>query len=381
VRLIAQDGTRYLDFHAGIAVNALGHADPHLVKTLKDAADKVWHTSNVFTIPEQERLGQRLVDATFADSVFFTNSGAEAIECAIKTARHYFFARGETERYDIIAFHGSFHGRTLGTIAAAGNPHYVEGFGPPLAGFTHIKPNDIKLVEAAITDKTCAILIEPVQGEGGVTAMDVDYLRGLRALCDKHGMLLIFDEVQCGYGRTGKFFAYEWAGIEPDIMAVAKGIGGGFPLGACLAKGDVAKSMVPGTHGSTYGGNPLACTIGNAVLDRVLEPGFIDNVNKVGQRLRWHLQQLQQKHPDYVVELRGKGLLQGIKIKDSVVVRDFVARLRDDHQLLMQGAGDNVLRFLPPLIVTEADVEEAVGKISAAFAAIDAEAGKEHVTA
>jgi acetylornithine/N-succinyldiaminopimelate aminotransferase len=381
VRLFAQDGTRYLDFHAGIAVNALGHADPHLVKTLKDAAEKVWHTSNVFTIPESEKLAQRLVDNTFADSVFFTNSGAEAIECAIKTARHYFFAKGETERYDIIAFHGSFHGRTLGTIAAAGNPHYVEGFGPPLAGFTHIAPNDIKLVEAAITDKTCAILIEPVQGEGGVTAMDVEYLRGLRALCDKHGMLLIFDEVQCGYGRTGKFFAYEWAGIEPDIMAVAKGIGGGFPLGACLAKGEVAKSMIPGTHGSTYGGNPLACTIGNAVLDRVLEPGFIEHVNQMGQRLRWHLQQLQQKYPEYVVELRGKGLLAGIKIKDTVVVREFVARLRDDHQLLMQGAGDNVLRFLPPLIVTEADIEEAVTKIGAAFAAIDAETGKEHVTA
>ena len=381
VRLFAQDGTRYLDFHAGIAVNALGHADPHLVRTLKDAAEKVWHTSNVFTIPEQERLGQRLVDNTFADAVFFTNSGAEAIECAIKTARHYFFAKGETERYDIIAFHGSFHGRTLGTIAAAGNPHYVEGFGPPLAGFTHLKPNDIKLVEAAITSKTCAILIEPVQGEGGVTALDAEYLRGLRALCDKHGMLLIFDEVQCGYGRTGKFFAYEWTNIEPDIMAVAKGIGGGFPLGACLAKGEVAKSMVPGTHGSTYGGNPLACTIGNAVLDRVLEPGFIEHVNQMGQRLRWHLQQLQQRYPEYVVERRGKGLLAGIKLKDSVVVRDFVARLRDDHQLLMQGAGDNVLRFLPPLIVTEADIEEAVQKIGAAFAAIDAESGKEHVTA
>jgi len=381
VRLIAQDGTRYLDFHAGIAVNALGHSDPHLVKTMKEAAEKVWHTSNVFTIPEQERLGQRLVDATFAASVFFTNSGAEAIECAIKTARHHFFAKGEAERYEIIAFTGSFHGRTMATIAAAGNPHYIEGFGPPLEGFVHLKPNDIKLVEAAITPKTCAILIEPVQGEGGVTAMDTEYLRGLRALCDKHGMLLILDEVQCGYGRTGKFFAYEWAGIEPDIMAVAKGIGGGFPLGACLAKGDVAKSMVPGTHGSTYGGNPLACTIGNAVLDRVLAPGFIDNVDKMGRRLHWHLQQLQQKHPDAVLELRGKGLLAGIKLKDSIVVRDFVARLRDDHQLLMQGAGDNVLRFLPPLIVTEADIEEAVNKIADALSAIDVGESKEHVTA
>ena len=381
VRLIAQDGTRYLDFHSGIAVNALGYNDPHLVETMRSAADKVWHTSNVFTIPEQERLAQRLCDATFADSVFFTNSGAEALECAIKTARHSFFAKGEVERYEIIAFHGSFHGRTLGTIAAAGNPHYVEGFGPPLAGFTHIKPNDIRLVEAAITEKTCAILIEPVQGEGGATAMDIDYLRGLRALCDKHGMLLVFDEVQCGYARTDKFFAYEWAGIEPDIMAVAKGIGGGFPLGACLAKGEVAKSMVPGTHGSTYGGNPLACTIGNAVLDRILEPGFIEQVDRMGQRLRWHLQQLQQRYPHHVVELRGKGLLAGIKITDSIVVRQFVARLREDHQLLMQGAGDNVLRFLPPLIVTEADIEEAVQKISDAFAAIDAEGDKEHVTA
>jgi acetylornithine/N-succinyldiaminopimelate aminotransferase len=381
VRLISQDGTRYLDFHAGIAVNALGHSDPHLVKTMKEAAEKVWHVSNVFTIPEGERLAQRLVDHTFADSVFFTNSGAEAIECAIKTARHYFFAKGQADRYEIIAFTGSFHGRTLGTIAAAGNPHYVEGFGPPLEGFKHLKPNDLELVKAAITPRTCAILIEPVQGEGGVTAMSAEYMRGLRALCDQHDMLLILDEVQCGYGRTGKFFAHEWAGIEPDIMAVAKGIGGGFPLGACLAKGEVAKSMVPGTHGSTYGGNPLACTIGNAVLDRVMEPGFIDNVNKMGQRLSWHLQQLQQRFPNYVLELRGKGLLAGIKLPDSIVVRDFVGRLRDDHQMLTQGAGDNVLRLLPPLIVTEDDIKEAVDKIAAAFTAIDSENAKEHVTA
>ncbi|HVX71791.1 MAG: aspartate aminotransferase family protein [Devosia sp.] len=381
VRLISQDGTRYLDFHAGIAVNALGYADPHLVKTMKEAAEKVWHTSNVFTIPEQERLGQRLVEHTFADSVFFTNSGAEALECAIKTARHYFWAKGEVERYEIIAFTGSFHGRTLGTIAAAGNPHYVEGFGPPLEGFKHVKPGDLSLVEAAITPKTCGILIEPVQGEGGVTAMSAEFMRGLRALCDRHGMLLILDEVQCGYGRTGKFFAHEWSGIEPDIMAVAKGIGGGFPLGACLAKGEVAKSMVPGTHGSTYGGNPLACTIGNAVLDRIMEPGFIEHVNQMGQKLHWHLQQLQQRYPNYVLELRGKGLLAGIKLPDTLVVREFVARLRDDHQLLTQGAGDNVLRLLPPLVISEADIKEAVDKIGAAFAAIDAEAANAHVTA
>ena len=381
VRLISQDGTRYLDFHSGIAVNALGHSDPHLVATLKSAAEKVWHTSNVFTIPEQERLGQRLVDATFADAAFFTNSGAEALECAIKTARHYFWAKGETDRYEIIAFTGSFHGRTLGTIAAAGNPHYVEGFGPPLAGFTHVKPGDLKAVEAAITPKTCAILIEPVQGEGGVTAMTAEFMRGLRTLCDKHGMLLILDEVQCGYGRTGKFFAHEWSGITPDIMAVAKGIGGGFPLGACLATAAVAKSMVPGTHGSTYGGNPLACTIGNAVLDRVLSPGFIDHVNAVGQKLHWHLQQLQQRYPNAIVELRGKGLLAGIRFAESIPVRDFVARLRDDHQMLAQGAGENVLRLLPPLIITEADIEEAVAKIAATLDDIAADSSKEHVTA
>ncbi|MDR3476325.1 MAG: aspartate aminotransferase family protein [Devosia sp.] len=372
VRLFTADGTSYLDFYSGIGVNALGHGDPHVVGALKLAADKVWHTSNIFTIPEQERLGQRLVDATFADSVFFTNSGAEAVECAIKTARHHFFANGQPDRYEIIAFTGSFHGRTLGTISAGGNPHYTEGFGPVLPGFKHLAPGDLAAVEALIDDKTCAILIEPVQGEGGVTVMPVEFLKGLRALCDKHGMLLIHDEVQCGYGRTGKFFAYEWAGIEPDIMAVAKGIGAGFPLGACLAKGEVAKSMVPGTHGSTYGGNPLACTVGNAVLDRILGPGFIANVELMGQRLAWHLQQLAQRFPNYVTEVRGKGLIAGLKITPPV--RDFVNRLRRDHQLLAAAAGENVLRLLPPLIITEADIEEAMEKIAAAFIALDNEA-------
>jgi acetylornithine/N-succinyldiaminopimelate aminotransferase len=379
VRLFAQDGTRYLDFHGGVAVNALGHSDPHMVAALKAAADKVWHTANTFTIPEQERLGQRLVEATFADACFFTNSGTEAVECAVKTARHYFWAKGEKDRYEVIAFTGSFHGRTMGMIAASGNEHYLEGFGPPLEGFKHLDPGDLKAVEAAITPKTCAILIEPVQGEGGVTAMSGEFMRGLRALCDKHGMLLILDEVQCGYGRTGKFFAHEWSGIEPDIMAVAKGIGAGFPLGACLAKGEVAKSMVPGTHGSTYGGNPLASAIGNAVLDRVLEPGFLENVDKMGQRLNWHLQQLAQRFPHQVLELRGKGLLAGIKIKSPV--RDVTARLRDDEQMLAMTANENVLRLLPPLIVTEADIEEAVGKLARVFEAIDADAAKEHVTA
>jgi acetylornithine/N-succinyldiaminopimelate aminotransferase len=374
VRLYAQDGTEYLDFHAGVAVNALGHGDPHMVAALKAAAEKVWHTANTFTIPEQERLGQRLVDNTFADAVFFTNSGTEAVECAVKTARHHYWAKGQTGRYEVIAFTGSFHGRTMGMIAASGNEHYLEGFGKPLEGFRHVAPGDLEAVKAAITPNTCAILIEPVQGEGGVTAMTPEFMRGLRALCDEHDMLLVLDEVQCGYGRTGKFFAYMHSGIEPDIMAVAKGIGAGFPLGACLAKGEVAKSMVPGTHGSTYGGNPLASAMGNAVLDRMLAPGFFDHVEKMGQRLNWHLQQLAQRFPNQVLELRGKGLLAGIRIASPV--RDVAARLRDEHHMLAMTANENVLRLLPPLVVTEADIELAVGKLAAVFEAIEAEPAK-----
>ncbi|WDR07009.1 aspartate aminotransferase family protein [Devosia rhodophyticola] len=372
MRLFSQDGTAYLDFHSGIAVNALGYNDPHLTAALHAAADKVWHTSNVFTIPEQERLGQRLVDATFADKVFFTNSGAEALECAIKTARHYYFAKGQPEKFEIIAFTGSFHGRTLGTIAAGGNAGYTEGFGPVAQGFKHVAPGDLEAVKAQITPQTCAILIEPVQGEGGATSLPAEYMQGLRALCDENDMLLILDEVQCGYGRTGRFFAYEWSDIEPDIMAIAKALGGGFPIGACLARSEVAASMVPGTHGSTYGGNPLGTAVANAVLDRILAPGFLDHVNQMGQKLAWHLQQLMQSYPQFVTETRGKGLLAGIKITPPV--RDFVARLRDDHQLLAIGAGENVLRLLPPLIVTEAEIVEAMEKLAAAFDAIEAEA-------
>ncbi len=371
VRLFAQDGTEYLDFHAGVAVNALGHGDPHMVAALKAAAEKVWHTANTFTIPEQERLGQRLVENTFADACFFTNSGTEAVECAIKTARHYFWAKGQSDRYEIIAFTGSFHGRTMGMIAASGNEHYLEGFGPPLPGFVHVDPNDLAAVEKAITPRTAGILIEPVQGEGGCTEMTPEFMRGLRALCDRHGVLLILDEVQCGYGRTGRFFAHEWSGIAPDIMAVAKGIGAGFPLGACLATAEVAGSMVPGTHGSTYGGNPLACAIGNAVLDRMLAPGFLEEVDRIGQRLKWHLQQLAQRFPNQVLELRGRGLLAGIRI--ATPVRDVVARLRDEHHLLAMTANENVLRLLPPLVVTEADIEEAMGKLAAVFEQIEAE--------
>ncbi len=368
MRLFTADGTSYLDFNSGIGVNALGHGDPHLKAALKEQAEGVWHVSNVFQIPQAEQLAQRLVDATFADAVFFTNSGTEAMECAIKTARRFFYDKGEKDRYEIIAFTGSFHGRTIGAIAAGGNANYLEGFGPPLEGFKHLAPGDLKAVEALITDKTAAILIEPVQGEGGVTAMPAAFMQGLRALCDKHGMLLILDEVQCGYGRTGKFFAHEWAEITPDIMAVAKGIGGGFPLGACLATAEVAKCMVPGTHGSTYGGNPMACAVGNAVLDRVQEPEFLAHVEAMGAKLAWHLQQLAQRYPDLVVETRGKGLMAGLKITPPV--RDFVAQLRD-RKLLAVAAGDNVLRLLPPLIVTEADIEEAVGIIADLMAEIE----------
>jgi acetylornithine/N-succinyldiaminopimelate aminotransferase len=372
VRLVGSDGNTYLDFHGGVAVNSLGHHHPHLVAALKRAADRVWHTANTFTIPEQERLGQRLVEHTFADACFFTNSGTEAIECAIKTARHYFWSRGEQDRYEIIAFHGSFHGRTMGAIAASGNEHYLEGFGPPLAGFRHTSPGHLDAVEALITPQTCGILIEPVQGEGGATAMSGEFMRGLRALCDRHGMLLILDEVQCGYGRTGKFFAYEWAGIEPDIMAVAKGIGAGFPLGACLARADVASTMVPGTHGTTYGGNPLACAVGNAVLDVMLEPGFFGHVEQVSKHLGWRLQQLTQRFPQLVLEVRGRGLLAGVKIAPPV--REVTARLRDEQHLLAMTAGDNVLRLLPPLIVTEAEIDEGVDRIEALFAAVEADA-------
>ncbi len=370
MRLFSTEGDAYLDFMAGIGVTALGHSDPEVAGALKAQAEKLWHVSNVFKIPEAEKLAERLVAETFADSVFFTNSGAEAVECAIKTARHHHFANGHPERTEIIAFTGSFHGRTLGTIAAGGNPAYLEGFGEPLAGFVHFKPGDLKAVAEKIGPNTAAILIEPVQGEGGVTAMSDSFLRGLRKLCDDHGALLILDEVQCGYGRTGKFFAHEWAGITPDIMAVAKAIANGFPMGACLATAEVAKSMVPGTHGSTYGGNPMACAVASVVLDKVLAPGFIEHVEEMGKKLNRHMQQMMQKYPHYVTEVRGRGLIAGMKITPPV--RDFVARLRD-NKLLTVAASDNVLRFLPPLIVTEAEIDEAFAIISTTFDELAAE--------
>ena len=370
VRLFAQDGTPYLDFHSGIAVNALGYNDPHLVATLKAAAEKVWHTSNTFTIPEQEKLGRRLVDATFADAVFFTNSGAEAVECALKTARHYFWAKGEKDRYEIIAFTGSFHGRTMGTIAAGGNPSYLEGFGPPLAGFKHLPPGDLDAVRAAIGPQTCAIMLEPVQGEGGVTAFPAEYLQGLRALCDTHGLLLILDEVQTGVGRTGRLFAHEWAGIEPDIMAVAKGIGGGFPVGAVLATARAAKGMTAGTHGSTFGGNMLAMAVAGAVLDIVEEPEFLAEVERKSLRFKQALEGLKDQFPRLIEEVRGRGLLIGIRLAASVqpaaVVKAALA-----ERLLVVGAGDNVVRLLPPLNIADAEISEAIARLDKALETIE----------
>lgn len=362
VRLFSTDGDEYFDFAGGIAVNILGHADPYVVKAIKDQAEKLWHVSNVFTIPQAETLAQRLVDISFADMVFFTNSGAEAIECAIKTARRYFYDKDEADRYEIITMEGAFHGRTLGTIAAGGNPSYLEGFGPKAGGFTQVARGDIDALKAAITPNSAAILFEPIQGESGINILETDFLRDVRALCDEHGLLLILDEIQCGYGRTGKMFAYEWADIQPDIMALAKGIGGGFPLGACLASAKVGNAMVPGTHGSTYGGNPLACTVGNAVFDRVSEAGFLDHVQEMGKYLAWNLQQLAQKYPELILEIRAKGLMVGIKVAPPVA--QVVAALRN-AKLLTVGAGDNVVRMLPPLIVTKDDIDEAVRRLDA----------------
>lgn len=362
VRLFSTEGKEYLDFAGGIAVNVVGHADPHVVAAIKEQAEKVWHVSNVFTIPQQEKLAERLCALSFADMVFFTNSGAEAIECALKTARRYHYDQGNKDRYEIITMQGAFHGRTLGTIAAGGNPAYLEGFGPKAEGFVQVPRGDLEAIKSAITPNTAAILFEPVQGESGINVLEADFLKAVRELCDANGILLILDEIQCGYGRTGKMFAYEWSDIEPDIMALAKGIGGGFPLGACLATEEVGKSMVPGTHGSTYGGNPLACTVGNAVLDRVSEEGFLDNVVEVGNHLMWSLRQLAQKYPELIVEVRGKGLMCGLKMAKPAP--EAVAAFRDNFVITV-GAGDNVVRLLPPLIVTKDDVDEAIRRMDA----------------
>jgi acetylornithine/N-succinyldiaminopimelate aminotransferase len=364
VWLETPNGERYLDFAAGIAVNSLGHTHPHLVEALKAQADRLWHLSNLYEIPDQSRLAERLTEVTFADKVFFTNSGAEALECAIKTARRHFYVNGQPERYGIITFEGAFHGRTLATIAAGGQAKYLEGFGPKAAGFDQVPFDDMDALKAAITENTAAILIEPVQGEGGIRPLSNESLRALRDLCDEHGILMILDEVQSGVGRTGKLFAHEWASIEPDIMAVAKGIGGGFPFGACLATANAADGMTAGTHGTTYGGNPLAMAVGNAVLDVILDEDFLSHVNDVALVMRQGLESLKDRYPDLISDVRGTGLMLGIKCAKSNL--DLISAMRNEH-ILGVPAGDNVVRLLPPLIVTAEEAREALSKIEAAL--------------
>ena len=362
--LYGEDGTQYLDMAAGIAVNALGHGHPKLVEAIATQAATLMHVSNLYGSPQGEKFAQRLIDATFADTVFFTNSGAEAVECAIKTARRYHFANGNPQRQNLITFDTAFHGRTLGAISATNQAKMRDGFEPLLPGFKYSKFDDLDAALALIDDHTAGFLVEPIQGEGGLRPASDAFLKGLRAACDEHGLLLVLDEVQCGYGRTGKFFAHELYGITPDIMAVAKGIGGGFPLGACLATEEAAKGMVAGTHGSTYGGNPLAMAAGEAVFDVIHEPGFLDNVTEMGARLRQSLEQMIPNHDHLFQEVRGHGLMLGLKLKSDA--RRFVGFLRDEHQLLTVAAGDNVIRLVPPLVIDETHIAECVDKLSAA---------------
>ncbi len=369
VWLTTPEGERYLDFGGGIAVASLGYSHPHLVRALQEQGAKLWHTSNLYRIPEGERLAARLCQASFADYVFFTNSGAEANEAAIKMARKYQSADGHPERYRIVTFEGAFHGRTLATIAAGGQKKYLEGFGPKVEGFDQVPLDDDDALAAVIGPETAAILIEPIQGEGGIRVVSPGTLRRLRDLCDRQGLLLILDEVQSGMGRTGVLFAHETSGIRPDIMAVAKGIGGGFPLGACLATREAAKGMTPGVHGTTYGGNPLAMSVGNAVLDVVLEPGFLAGVREAGLLLRQRLAELQDRHPAVLVEVRGEGLMMGLRL--LVPNGEFVAAARARH-LLVIAAGDNVVRLLPPLVVTNAEMADAVRRLDAACGDIEA---------
>jgi acetylornithine/N-succinyldiaminopimelate aminotransferase len=360
--LWATDGRKFLDFTSGIAVTSLGHCHPHLIDAVTDQAKKLWHVSNLFQIPGQQRLAERLVANTFADTVFFNNSGAEAVELSIKVARKYQSHIGHPEKFRVIACQGSFHGRSFATLAAAGAEAYLRGFGPVMEGFDHVAFNNLNEMRAAITEHTAAILVEPVQGEGGVRAPSPDYLKGLRAICDEFGLLLVYDEVQSGMGRTGRLFAHEWAGVAPDIMAVAKALGNGFPIGACLATERAAGGMVAGTHGSTFGGNPMAVAAGNATLDVMLEPGFFDGVQRVARLLWGKLGALVASYPKLFAELRGSGHLLGIRCQPELTAGDFVTKLRAEG-LICLTAGDNVLRILPPLVVTEREVEEAMAII------------------
>ena len=363
--LYGEDGTQYLDFAAGIAVNALGHGHPHLTKAIQEQAATLIHVSNLYGSPQGEALAQRIVDNSFADTVFFTNSGAEAVECAIKTARRFHFANGNPERHTLITFNQAFHGRTLGTISATNQAKMRDGFEPLLPGFKYAEFNDLDGALALIDDHTAGFLVEPVQGEGGLRTATPEFLTGLRKACDERGLLLVLDEVQCGYGRTGTLFAHEQYGVTPDIVSAAKGIGGGFPFGACLATAEAAKGMVFGTHGSTYGGNPLAMAVGLAVLDEVLADGFLDHVKAMGARLRSSLEQLIPNHDDMFEDVRGMGLMLGVRMNDAYDARAFVAHLRDHHGLLAVSAGQNVVRILPPLVIEESHIAEAMEKMSA----------------
>jgi acetylornithine/N-succinyldiaminopimelate aminotransferase len=369
--LFTASGERYLDFGSGVAVTGLGHAHAHLVEALVEQGQKLWHVSNLHQIPGQERLARRLCQASFADRVFFANSGAEAVECAIKIARRYHARNGGPERYRLITFEGAFHGRTLATIAAGGQAKHLEGFGPPVDGFDQIAVGDIDAVEALIGEATAGILIEPIMGEGGMREVSWRFLKDLRALCDEKGILLVLDEVQSGIGRTGRLFAHEWAGITPDVMAVAKGLGGGFPVGACLTTEAVGASMTAGSHGSTFGGNPLAMAVGNAVLDVVLAPGFLEHVAAMGIRLKQRLAALKDEHHAIIEEVRGQGLMLGLKAR---VPNQRLMQALLDQRLLTVMAGDNVVRLLPPLIVGEAEIELACSKIGAACVALRSDA-------
>jgi acetylornithine/N-succinyldiaminopimelate aminotransferase len=366
--LIATNGERYLDFTSGVAVNALGHAHPKLVAALAEQAQKVWHVSNLYQIPEAERVAQRLCDASFAGVAFFCNSGAEAMECSIKMARKYQSASGQSERYRIVTFEGAFHGRTLATLAAGGQKKYLDGFGPVVEGFDQVPFDDLEATKRAITSETAAILIEPIMGEGGVRVVEPSFLRALRDLCDRHGLLLLFDEVQTGMGRTGELFAYQRVGVEPDIMALAKALGGGFPVGACLAKSEAAKGMTTGTHGSTFGGNPLAMSVANAVLDVMLAPGFLDRVRRNGLLFKQRLAEIKDRYPTVLAEVRGEGLLIGVRAIPPA--GELVEALRAEKMIAV-AAGDNVVRLLPPLIIEEKEIAEGIARLDRACARVN----------
>ncbi|TYB80760.1 aspartate aminotransferase family protein [Maritimibacter fusiformis] len=365
--LTTTDGRRFLDLGAGIGVNALGHAHPALVAALTEQAGRLWHVSNLYEIPQQQALADRLVAATFADSVFFTNSGTEAAELAIKMVRKHFHAAGQPGRTEIVTFSGSFHGRSTGAIAAAGSEKMTAGYGPLMPGFVHVPFGDHDALYAAINDNTAAILVEPIQGEGGIRQVPDQCLKGLRDLCDQHGLLLVFDEVQCGMGRTGKLFAHEWAGVSPDIMMVAKGIGGGFPLGAVLATEAAAAAMTVGSHGSTYGGNPLGCAVGAKVMEIVAEPAFLDEVTRKAGHMRQKLEGLVAAHPEVFTEVRGSGLMLGLGCK---VTNTDVVKAGYDQAVLTVPAADNVVRLLPALTISDEDIDEAIRRLDAAASAV-----------